>query len=175
MTASRSRWTLIALLGAFVAPVILAWLALTGNWFNKGVTNQGQLLNPGLTLASLGIASEQLQPGWQLIAVLPACQKQRCEHLLYVLEQSHKALGKEQQRVAMTVLSGGALPLPAGARQLPLPAGLKDEAVPSLLIADPLGNLVLRYENFADRDSAIAEGRKVLLDLRKLLKLSKVG
>ena len=46
--SATNKRTLIILVLVFVVPVILAKLALDGNWFNKGVTNNGELLSSPL-------------------------------------------------------------------------------------------------------------------------------
>jgi hypothetical protein len=44
-----------------------------------------------------------------------------------------------------------------------------------LVIVDPLGNLVMQYDNVIGHDANIAQGKAMIADLRKMLKLSRVG
>ena len=46
MQQKSKKLTALALILVFTLPVILAKLALDNEWFNKGSTNKGQLLNP---------------------------------------------------------------------------------------------------------------------------------
>ena len=52
----KSRRVMLLVAGAFLAPIILAKLALMQGWFNYGVTNKGSLITTELTLAQLGLA-----------------------------------------------------------------------------------------------------------------------
>ena len=51
------RGPLLLLLALFVAPLAAAWLVLQLGWYQPAVTNKGELLAPGLTLASQGAGS----------------------------------------------------------------------------------------------------------------------
>lgn len=95
---------------------------------------------------------------WQLILTNPtSCQSAKpCTEWRDRLEKIHIALGKDSDRVVVSVLDD---------------LSASDQAVSpgqAIWIVDPLGNLVLRYEYEQSP-------RGVLDDLRKLLKLSKVG
>ncbi|AVV84383.1 hypothetical protein SPWS13_2638 [Shewanella putrefaciens] len=43
-----------------------------------------------------------------------------------------------------------------------------------MIIVDPLGNLVLRYPQAHSKEAHLAQGKALIADLRKLLKLSRV-
>ena len=43
------------------------------------------------------------------------------------------------------------------------------------VIVDPLGQLVMRYPKVESQDDLVRQSKDVLADLRKLLKLSRVG
>ncbi|HAS21843.1 MAG TPA: hypothetical protein DCR51_01545, partial [Idiomarina loihiensis] len=45
----------------------------------------------------------------------------------------------------------------------------------TLFIIDPMHNVMLYYPTHEDKEQMITEGKNVLADLRKLLKLSRIG
>jgi hypothetical protein len=57
---NKSRRSMLILLAVFIIPIALAKLALNQQWFNYGVTNQGQLIKNELTLAQLGLNIDEL-------------------------------------------------------------------------------------------------------------------
>ena len=54
-------------------------------------------------------------------------------------------------------------------------AQLDELPVNTLFIIDPLNNVMLYYPTHADKEAMVLEGKNVLADLRKLLKLSRIG
>ena len=44
-----------------------------------------------------------------------------------------------------------------------------------IYVADPLGNIMLRYPVIRDKDSAFVKGKDILYDLKKLLRMSRIG
>lgn len=50
---TRKPYTMLALLAVFIVPVVLAKLALDNNWFNRAVTNKGELIQPVMDLSAL--------------------------------------------------------------------------------------------------------------------------
>lgn len=171
---ASGRGPLLLLLALFVAPLAAAWLVLQLGWYQPAVTNKGELLAPGLTLASQGAGSASGQ--WLLLIRLEQDCDPRCTTQLELLGNGWQTLGREQGRVAIRLL--GLSPWqPEGASRLPLqPQAVATEAIGwfdnSLVIADPMGNLVLRYPLDDGLQPAL---RLALQDLRKLLKQSKIG
>ena len=74
-----------------------------------------------------------------------------CDQSLEPLRRVHDALGKEADRVQVVGLGSDEISLE-----------------PGIWIVDPLGNLVMRY-------SLEAELKGLLADLKKLLKVSRIG
>lgn len=167
---------LLALL--FLLPVGLAKLILDKQWYTGGVTNQGQLVTPPLQAQWLAKAET-----WQLIYWLPEhCHKQ-CEAALFHLKQVPIAVGAYQERVKSQVLL-------APHRQVTIPIGLSyyhsDKAQASLFdktrfgfnalyIVDPLGNVMMAYPLETEQKAIVAQGKGILKDLKRLLKVSKIG
>ncbi len=181
-------WLVVA---AFLGPLVAAWW-LVGHWQPPGRTEHGQLLDPARPLTGFSahdtagedLDLDGLRGRWTLIHVDadgrcgPACRDS-----LYVLRQTRLALGRNMERVHNLLLLG----TPADAA---LAAWLTREH-PELQTAvgegtalarpfeggvagawtylvDPLGNLVMRYPGDVN-------GKGLLQDLRRLLKLSKIG
>lgn len=170
----QGRGPLLLLLGLFVAPVVLAWLVLQLGWYQPAVTNKGVLLPAGLTLASQGAGDASGQ--WLLLIRLEEPCDPGCGQQLGLLANGWQTLGREQGRVAIRLLAMSPWQ-PDGPSSLPLQSQqVAAEAIGwfdnSLVIADPMGNMVLRYPLNAGLQPAL---RLALQDLRKLLKQSKIG
>lgn len=176
---TRGRLTLIALVLFFTLPVIAAKAILVKQWYNSGVTNQGTLIEPLTTFESLGVANPFQHKQWQLGYVVPSECEARCQQQIHLLGQTHIALGKYQERVTPVLLRTD--------QSAPL---LEEGALTSIaindafhqvvgdfeyVIIDPLGQLVMRYPPEQDLAQLPAQSKGLLADLRKLLKLSRVG
>ncbi|MDX1281438.1 hypothetical protein [Shewanella colwelliana] len=170
---------LIILLLVFVLPVIVAKLVLSMNLYHGGATNTGELLTPDTNYASLRMDNPWPQH-WQVIYLLPKHCDDRCLDRLYILQQSHIALGRDQDRIKPIVLLQPDSDLTAlsnfnfdtAQANNAIAAMLTNQA---LIIVDPLGALVMRYPEVANKDAQILQGKAMVTDLRKLLKLSRVG
>lgn len=186
MNNTSNKRLIITLAVVFILPVVLAKLALDNNWFNKAATNKGELLSPTLDMSA--IQDKAAEPKWQLVYVLPSQCSIECENALYSVEQVWTALGKEHDRVRATVISTPASDLSV-ARRLNEHSAVKllktnvesvnnvfkGEPVNAIFIADTLNNVILRYPLQVEQQQAILHSRDILSDLRKLLKLSRIG
>ncbi|MAD16265.1 MAG: hypothetical protein CL579_09340 [Alteromonadaceae bacterium] len=186
MNNTSNKRLIITLAVVFILPVVLAKLALDNNWFNKAATNKGELLSPTLDMSA--IQDKAAEPKWQLVYVLPSQCSIECENALYSVEQVWTALGKEHDRVRATVISTPDSD-PSVARRLNEQSAVKllktnaesvnnvfkGEPVNAIFIADTLNNVILRYPLQVEQQQAILHSRDILSDLRKLLKLSRIG
>ncbi|AXY02807.1 cytochrome oxidase biogenesis cluster protein [Vibrio alfacsensis] len=178
MTSSvtKGRLVLIALIGLFAFPAIVAKLVLSQGWYETGVTNRGKLVEPYTTLEQLGQVSPLKQRGWQLAYVLPSACDTQCQQQLHLIQQSHIALGKYQERVVPVIWTSqevDTFEASMTVMQMNRLLSMKVKAG-QLLIVDPLGQLVMSYTPEANED-LVKLSKDVLADLRKLLKLSRVG
>ncbi len=179
----RSRRTLLIVAGVFILPLIAAKLVLTLHWYDAGVTNKGNLLDPPISISAIDNA--QLPDTWRIGILVPEFCAAACEHGLYVINQSYHALGRLQERVSAIGIQADTQPianahlpaqstlhlvfLPNAYQHLAeLPAG-------SIFIMDPVGNVMLWYEGSDEREQMIMQARDLLADLKKMLKLSRVG
>lgn len=179
---TRKPYTMLALLAVFIVPVVLAKLALDNNWFNRAVTNKGELIQPVMDLSAL---LDKQPPKWRLVYQVPAHCDAGCENALYSIQQVWLALGRDTDRAQPTVLFNTYSDPQAVTRlqqdtqinvvavNHPQPtAALSADAV---YLVDTLNNAMLRYSVSEDRQSAIMNSRDMLADVRKLLKLSRIG
>ncbi|GMQ48228.1 hypothetical protein [Vibrio sp. 10N] len=177
-TVRRGRLTLLALIIFFALPFIIAKAILSNHWYESGVTNHGTLIEPRVTFDSLGLVNPLQTQSWQLGFMLPAECDEACINRLYIMGQTYLALGKYKERVTPVVY------VPAGQSLPELPGSLSvitinpefAAVVPSqgYLIADTLGQLVMFFPPTSE-DNQVAHSKGLLSDLRKLLKLSRVG
>lgn len=187
----RGRRNLLALFAIALVPVLIAMVMyFAGVGVPEGRTNKGELLEPLRPIPTSEwrfLAAErewQMGPesGWKLIFAGAATCDEPCMQLLHHARQTHIALGRETSRVKRYYLALGAAPAAdvqemvherfPGFEFLVCAGGEPVCAVaaeqPALYLADPLGNLVLRYTLAGDR-------RALLDDLKRLLKVSRIG
>ncbi|MGM0481936.1 MAG: hypothetical protein ACQEQZ_08395 [Pseudomonadota bacterium] len=176
---NRSRRTLLIVLVAFLLPVIVAWIILDQHWYQAG-TNKGTLLANPISLPE----TDALPEGWKLAYIAPQQCDSSCQSALYVMNQIDVALGKDTDRVTPVVLAASSPDATKAhtknftinhTRAPQLVAELDELPTDSLFIVDPLNNVMLYYPTHANREEMILEGKNVLADLRKLLKLSRIG
>lgn len=184
-THAKPKRSLLILMAAFIVPVVLAKLALDFNWFEQGATNKGELLQPVENLQPL--LSEQA-PKWRVMYIVPEQCGSACENAIYAIQQVWLALGKESDRaqpaVFLTATSDrnvlnilhdnehiNAVTLNQSQIQKLESSQINDH----IFLVDTQGNAMLRYPLYPLRQDAVMGSRDVLSDLRKLLKLSRIG
>ncbi|WP_445775706.1 hypothetical protein [Shewanella sp.] len=177
----KNNKVLILLLIVFVLPVAVAKLVLSFDLYQAGATNQGVLLVNDINYSNLAMTNPKPH-SWQMLYLLPDTCEQVCKDRLYVLHQSYIALGKDRDRVSPIILVSRnsdintLKQLDISFQQVPannaLAALLTQQ---QLVIVDPLGSLIMQYDQVIGRDANIAQGKAMIADLRKMLKLSRVG
>ncbi|NIY82304.1 hypothetical protein [Vibrio hepatarius] len=176
----RGRIILIALVLMFALPVVVAKTILVNHWYHSGVTNKGVLIEPRTSFESLGLENPYQGAQWQLGYVVPSVCDEFCREQLYLLGQSHIALGKYQTRVSPVLLITDSSDIGAIESEGFDTVHINGEMNQVLsdfeyVIVDPLGQLVMRYPKAQAQDELVSQSKNVLADLRKLLKLSRVG
>lgn len=189
--AKKGRRTLLLLALVFLGPMAVAMvLYFTGfQWRPAGTTQNGVLFEPArplpdvtMTLAGEPDAMATLRGKWTLIYIGPGACDAGCRQALVELRQVRRALGRGMDRVQRLYLvtSGSA---DAGFLAAEHPGlgvlepgqgvegvlGVVGEARPGeIFLADPLGNLVMRYP--------AGTGMKGIHgDLKHLLAISTIG
>lgn len=179
----RNQRVLLIVAAVFILPLVAAKLVLALGWYETGVSNKGNLVSPEIQFTSA--ANAPLPDKWRIAYRMPEQCEVACTNSLYVAGQLFHALGRQQERVRPVAIASS-----QSAQQLPeLPADNLVElviadaahaslaAIPehALMIIDPVGNVVLWYPGNTDRRETVMQGRDLLKDLQKLLKLSRVG
>jgi hypothetical protein len=180
---SRNRRMLLLLAAFFFVPVAVSFVMYYGfHWRPSGGTNHGQLLEP---IRQLPDTAAPLRGKWTLFYVGDGACAEDCRHALWLARQTRLALNKDMLRINRALFATqnccdrefldkehDGLQVfdisEAAARDALLgllPAG---DHANDLFIADPLGNIVLRFD-------ARTEPRGLMDDLKKLLKLSSIG
>lgn len=182
---TKNKRSLLMLVAVFVLPVVFAYMALKLDWFNEAATNRGELLQPVIEASSLINDSDTK---WHLLYIIPESCDITCENALYAVQQIFMATGKESDRVnALFIYSENSstdavtkIKAFSGANVLQksiinVNKVFKNTDINAIFIADTQHNIVLRYPVTADKQQAIMDSRDILADLKKLLKLSRIG
>lgn len=179
----RARWSLIVIAALFAVPLGAAVWLFNSGWRPGSTVNHGELIQPPIDVSGLALrdmSGRQLERTpvtgrWTLVIVAGSSCAERCQRQLYDTRQVRLAVGKDIDRVQRLLLADGQGPQPAGIDalhpdlrilQLP-PAGDLDQPG-SILLIDPLGNLMMRY-------SGDYQSGGMLKDLQRLLKWSEIG
>jgi cytochrome oxidase Cu insertion factor (SCO1/SenC/PrrC family) len=196
----RSRAMLLLLAALFLLPLVSAFVLYysdAAGWRPSGRTNRGELIEPPRPLPAvvlLDAADQQLDAQllrgkWTLAYVGDGACDARCSEALTLMRQTWLALGKESDRVQRVffVTSGCCNVDYLRNAHAGLITARLDEAsdreflalfpgtgtTPAsragrIYIIDPLGNLMMSY-------AREAPPKGLLEDLKKLLKLSRIG
>ena len=186
--ARRSRFSLWLIGALCAAPVVASYMAF---YFMPppGYTNYGELLDtrplPQTRLQltdGTAFQLDRLKGKWLLLMVDSGNCDEFCRRKLFNLRQLRLTQGKNMERIErvwlidddmtpatalMSDFQGTWQVRAAGSellKQLPVQSALADH----VYIVDPLGNLVLRYPRHA-------EPAKIIKDLERLLKTSRIG
>lgn len=192
----RSRKQIWILIGAFVAPLALAFLLYYGMGIRpQGSTNKGDLITPAVPLPEVELpgatdqklAADALRGKWSMVFIGDGACDARCREALTLMRQTRLALGDKMERVQRVFfITGnccdqayldtehaglllGRIDNSAGKTLLEtFPDAAQAGSLGRIYLVDPLGNLMMKYE-------ADAPQKGLLEDLKKLLKLSHIG
>lgn len=173
------RIKLLALIALFVIPVIAAKVILYMNWYEGGATNKGTLIEPRFTFEQVGL-SNPIPESWQLVFIVPEVCDAVCEERWHLLNQSHIALGAYAERVEVALYVSNTSDadwvegLAIEHRILMLPEQELPIVDQDYLLVDPLGQWVIRYPE-VESEQAVSQSKGLISDVRKILKLSRVG
>jgi cytochrome oxidase Cu insertion factor (SCO1/SenC/PrrC family) len=186
----RGRLQFILLAVIFLGPLALAMYLYYGveDWRPPGQTNHGTLIEPVVLLPEVAVdtlsggstSAQVLRNHWTLLYVNPEPCGETCRQEIIKLRQIRLALGAEADRVERVYLAG-AEPPPAEWLERTqtglVSAALDDNPAleaalpspgPAIYFVDPLGNLMMRFPADADPED-------IKDDLKKLLKISRIG
>jgi len=147
-----NRTTFWLIWAVALVPMFAAFVMYFGQiGLPDGRTHHGELVKPGTQNVDIGLPNPGDPPKWQVVlASTVACAP--CSIFSEGLDNFHTALGRERDRVVVREINATDLTI--------------DE--PFIWVVDPLGNVVLKFE-------PAVNPTLILQDLKKLLKLSKVG
>lgn len=147
-----NRTTFWLIWAVALVPMVAAFVMYFGKiGVPDGRTHHGELVESGTQYSDIGLPSPGDPPKWQVVlASSAACSS--CRTFGEGLENFHTALGRERDRVSVSKVDVTKLTVPE----------------PSIWVIDPLGNVVLKFEPEINPTL-------ILQDLKKLLKVSKVG
>lgn len=143
--------TMALILGSSVLPIVLAFVVYFGGFAPQTSVAKGELLDPVLTIEQWGGEADRFTGAWSILKTHSDVCDQRCDESLEPLRRVHDALGREANRVQVIGLGSD-----------------KTQLEPGIWVVDPLGNLVMRY-------GLETELKELLEDLKKLLKVSRIG
>ena len=187
----RGRWTMLALLLACAAPVLVSYFTYYVVR-PEGRRVFGELIEPQRPLPAIGTSSLDAQTGrltdlkgqWLLLSVAGGACDAACAGHLYLQRQLREGLGKEKDRLDwvwlvpdQAAVAEALLPALKGATVLRVPndqlaawlepaPGQRLEA--HLYVVDPMGNWMLRFPASLDASGAARAKR----DLERLLRAS---
>lgn len=201
-----NRNALLLTAAIFIIPVIVAYTLLKTGWYTAaGTSNRGALIDPPIEFDQLAlrdlqqqlIPAEQFRKKWWIMYVVPDVCDSACKNSLYLMRQTHQALGPEQPRVAELIVMPHridaelalwlsqefptALQTTADAitvSEVLQPVMTTDEDASKaghLYLVDTMGAIFMHYPSYADEQESILKGRNLLKDLQRVLKLSKIG
>lgn len=157
---------LIAMLMLFALPIILAKLVLVNGWYGGAKTNTGKLIEPPIKLADSPNA-------WVMLFNPPAECQATCQQSLWQIQQIHTLLSSEGTRVKPRLTHHHST------KNYPTISiselSEKKLSKNTLYLVDPQGNLFMQYKFPSDKAQAITISAGVLKDMKRLLKISKIG
>lgn len=187
----KGRRTLLLVALAFLGPMAVAMaLYFTGfQWRPQGTTQHGILFQPARSLPDLPMTllgakggSASLAGKWTLVYIGPGDCAAECRQALVEMRQVRRALGRDMDRVQrLYLVTAGSVDRDFLATEHPgIGLAQGEPAATGLLqvvgavqpgdifLADPLGNLVMRYP-------AGTSMKGMHQDLQRLLKISTIG
>ena len=119
----HGRFTLLAVVAAFLLPILIAWLLTSGvlPWMPKGRLNYGRVLEPTVSLqemrftgASGSEASLERRYGeWTMATIAGEPCEEHCRRNLEDMKRVHLAMREQTDRVRRIVLLGNGREEPA--------------------------------------------------------------
>lgn len=202
-TTNKNRLYLILTVLAFLLPVVLAYLLhATGLWQSRGTVNNGQLIMPPINFDQLHLQQSSdpfdRKTQWWIIYTAPAQCDAACQNSLFQIRQSQIATGPYKQKVstlfihheqsdpsALAWVKEHAPDMEIARVNLAqwnttmANASLTNTVAASnagqIYIVDPMGAVFMTYPGEPDEQASIQQGKGIVKDLQRVLKLSRIG
>ncbi|MDX2319117.1 MAG: hypothetical protein QNK26_00795 [Moritella sp.] len=176
---------LVIMFSLFIAPILVAKLVLVNDWYQGAETNTGQLISPPLTLASapkawLLLYNPNHDPSTSSNNSQTDSCSAVCKQSLWQIQQVHTLLAAEGSRVkryvtALPTLESDKIDTLALTKLSLSTLNQQQLVTDTLYLVDPLGNIFMHYQFPADKTAALKISAGLLKDLKRLLKISKIG
>lgn len=196
---NHARIVVALMLLIIMGPMLFAWvLFYKGNLQQLRLSHHGDLIKPVININSvvfhdpvqkISFKGKALKGKWWLIYVAPTRCYQDCQNTLYNMQQIRLALGKNTSKVERLYISNPYCPISTceqtasqsfaqmkranlekaefdGLFGMSNNAG--EDTQGDLYILDPQGNLMMYYPGNK-------EARDILSDIKRLVKISKIG
>ncbi|MCZ6804014.1 MAG: hypothetical protein O7D86_08800 [Proteobacteria bacterium] len=194
----KNKIILILVIIAFTSPVILSWFVFNHTDFLKirGTSNYGELIVPPRPIDDLSLIDplkadrkESLHGKWSMVYVAGSCDK-LCMDNVYRMRQIHISMGKHSLRVqkvllltqqhanelsdllanfsGQQVINTDLIDTNTLLNKFRLTGADNPLAAGRIYIIDPFGNLMMSYQPDTNP-------RDIMLDLKKLLRASRIG
>ena len=183
----------------FLTPILVILSSTV--WYYSGASlpegriNNGQLLSPPIDAGKLGVTYdyqpfniETIERDWMIFQFIKGDCSSICDDAAYVARQANIALNRESIRVSRFLLSDSDKNFDILEKYKPLNHATygKSSLIAkefenqninpfeegSLFIVDPLGNIIMFYGPKEDKNENF---KQILEDLKKLLRVSKIG
>lgn len=179
----RGRWQLGLLALVFFGPLAVAIAMYFGGMGGSAgeAVNYGTLLRPPVTIDAKLHFDSGTRSRWTLLYKTDGDCDETCRKALIDIRQIRLATGREIDRIERYLISPNAdandllkqhpgliINNQLGETGIRMAAALDALSDRQIYIIDPLGNVILQYPTEPDR-------KEFLGDLKKLLKLSKIG
>ena len=191
MRTKAKQFQVIAIAALFLVPMMVAWFLYLGRaGSGASMDAHGVLADPPVTLGDIGLpaggdagSEARLNGRWTFLYLQRGDCAAACEQALIRMRQVRLALGKDASRVQRVLLPvnpgpdserlaqafpGMAIVAAGAPGRSELIARIGSRQAGEILLADPLGNLILSYPPGLDPDG-------LFRDARHLLRLSKIG
>jgi len=188
---TKGRLQLIMVGIIFIGPLLFAYFLYNSDsdWLPSAGTEHGLFLDPPRLLPDTaltpggGAESPQLRGKWSLIIIGERQCAETCQDALYKTRQVRRALGRDDGRVQRVFfMASGSSDFEFLKREHPalivvepgspvsheLDPVLGDRGGGDIFLADPLGNLIMRFPQETDM-------KGIHKDLKHLLKVSQIG
>ena len=170
--AKMPSFKVVLLVSIFIVPMLVSWVMYNyPDYFTLHTVNHGKLMDPLVNDASLMDVAHT----WQIVYAPADCKAQAAEEKMFVLHQLRIALGKDADRVSLSLLTekdclGDAHEFRRLAgNTAAIRAALEDHYVEKkIYLVDPQGNVFMYY-------SEASEPMQILKDLKRVLEVSQIG
>ncbi len=195
---TKSRLTMLAMAAVFIAPVLLAYLAYFGGWFEGGTKNKGELIKQPWHLDDLSIQSFSFGEwgdshymakwNWLLIMDQSSCDE-LCQINWFLLQQTQLGLAKNSEKVSyLLVLNQNTQSLHDDWKKIDFAKaeitdgfikvqtenmkGFNTKPLPAnaIYLMDPLGNVFMRYSLISSKEQAPLKSKDLRTDLSRVLR-----